>query len=480
MLKNFVKEGQKLPLYGVGPFIVYGMVMVTVIGIVLLGHVFKIGVLGSPWILVFRIFGVVLILLGAFVWFIGALRSGMDENISENKLKTDGIYAWVRNPMYSGCWIALFGLSLMWHNILMLFLPVINWLIMTIALINSEEKWLLNLYGNEYAEYKKRVNRCIPFFPGVKKPVKVICFILAVVVAGIVFAKVESGRTDADLVLTIEENGFEGHFYDAGEKEKVVITFSGSDGGSSASDTMAWYYKEHGISALGVTLFAGKDTGKYLDEVPLEYVEKAIEWLHSQGYEKIAVDGVSKGSEYALLAASQFDDITCVVARAPSYFISEGMIGKKAPSGTSCWSYQGEGFAYTPYKVREFDVVKQFSTHHEFNILEYNSGKEVLEESVIPMEKINGPILLLSTESDTVWPSAEQADYIENYLEEKGFPHEVVNAKYKYISHFIIPMRRNTWLLKMLFLSEKEYPEECEKERTDLSEKAIDFIQNHW
>ena len=36
MLKNFVKEGQKLPLYGVGPFIVYGMVMVTIIGIVLL------------------------------------------------------------------------------------------------------------------------------------------------------------------------------------------------------------------------------------------------------------------------------------------------------------------------------------------------------------------------------------------------------------------------------------------------------------
>ena len=173
MLKNFVKEGQKLPLYGVGPFIVYGMVMVTIIGIVLLGHVFKIGVLGSPWILVFRIIGAVLIALGIFVWFMGAMRSGMDDNISENRLKTDGIYAWVRNPMYSGIWIALIGVTLMWHNVLMLGLPVVNWLIMTIALINSEEKWLLNLYGNEYAEYKKRVNRCIPFFPGVKKPVKI-------------------------------------------------------------------------------------------------------------------------------------------------------------------------------------------------------------------------------------------------------------------------------------------------------------------
>ena len=55
--------------------------------------------------------------------------------------------------------------------------------------------------------------------------------------------KIKSGRTDADLILAISEQGFEGHFYDAGEREKVVITFSGSEGGSSASDTMAWYYK---------------------------------------------------------------------------------------------------------------------------------------------------------------------------------------------------------------------------------------------
>ena len=41
--------------------------------------------------------------------------------------------------------------------------PVIDWLIITVALINTEEKWLLDLYGDEYAEYKKHVNRCIPW-----------------------------------------------------------------------------------------------------------------------------------------------------------------------------------------------------------------------------------------------------------------------------------------------------------------------------
>jgi protein-S-isoprenylcysteine O-methyltransferase Ste14 len=67
--------------------------------------------------------------------------------------------------MYSGWWIALSGITIMWHNVWLLIFPIIDWLIMTIALINTEEKWLLDLYGDEYAEYKKNVNRCIPWFP---------------------------------------------------------------------------------------------------------------------------------------------------------------------------------------------------------------------------------------------------------------------------------------------------------------------------
>ena len=164
-LKNFVKEGQKLPLFGVGPFIVYGMAMVNAIGILLLSYVFKVGILGAPWTLVFWIAGGLLILMGGGVWFTGALRSDMDTSITENKLQTKGIYSWVRNPMYSGCWMMIVGTTLMWHNAWTLVLPLVDWAIMTIALINTEEKWLLDLYGKEYAEYKKRVNRCIPWFP---------------------------------------------------------------------------------------------------------------------------------------------------------------------------------------------------------------------------------------------------------------------------------------------------------------------------
>ncbi|MCR4643783.1 MAG: isoprenylcysteine carboxylmethyltransferase family protein, partial [Oscillospiraceae bacterium] len=121
--------------------------------------------LDKTWTALFRIIGSLLMIIGLAVWYIGALRSDMDESITENRLQTKGIYSWVRNPMYSGWWMALSGITLMWHNAWMLLLPVIDWGIMTVALINTEEKWLTNLYGKEYEDYKKRVNRCIPWFP---------------------------------------------------------------------------------------------------------------------------------------------------------------------------------------------------------------------------------------------------------------------------------------------------------------------------
>ena len=164
-LKNYTKEGQKLPMFGIGPYLLYGIALFNAAVILLSVYVFKIGILGSPWTFIFRIAGATLVALGLPIWFIAAVRSGMDENITENKLKTDGIYAWVRNPMYTGWWFAMTGIGLMWHNVLAIPLFFIDWAILTAVLKNTEEKWLLKVYGKEYAEYKSRVNRCIPCFP---------------------------------------------------------------------------------------------------------------------------------------------------------------------------------------------------------------------------------------------------------------------------------------------------------------------------
>ena len=71
----------------------------------------------------------------------------------------------VRNPMYSGWWMLFAGICLQWHNAWALLTVPVNWGILTAALKATEERWLLELYGQDYADYMKRVNRCIPWLP---------------------------------------------------------------------------------------------------------------------------------------------------------------------------------------------------------------------------------------------------------------------------------------------------------------------------
>lgn len=154
-----------LPVYGIGPFLGAGMVLMTALAVVLFHYVFGIGIADGIFAVLLRVAGIVLIISGVTVWFTGALRSDMDNNIKENCLKTDGIYAYVRNPMYSGIWLCFSGIGLMWHNYFAVPVIFINWFILTTVLKATEEKWLRDLYGQKYIDYCKRVNRCIPWFP---------------------------------------------------------------------------------------------------------------------------------------------------------------------------------------------------------------------------------------------------------------------------------------------------------------------------
>ena len=42
-MKNYVKQGQKLPLFGVGPYIIFGMGIIAAIGVILCVYILKIG-----------------------------------------------------------------------------------------------------------------------------------------------------------------------------------------------------------------------------------------------------------------------------------------------------------------------------------------------------------------------------------------------------------------------------------------------------
>ena len=160
-----MKKYEHLPIFGIGPVYVASILLPTIVAAILRNnHVFTSGrlvTLRIPLIII----GVLFIILSAFIWIQAVIVSKLDENIKKNHLVTSGVYAWVRNPIYSAFMILCTGVLLIAGNAWFFILPFIYWRLLTVLMKNTEEKWLQDMYGDEYMEYCKKVNRCWPWIP---------------------------------------------------------------------------------------------------------------------------------------------------------------------------------------------------------------------------------------------------------------------------------------------------------------------------
>ena len=278
--------------------------------------------------------------------------------------------------------------------------------------------------------------------------------------------------------ISAAENGFDGVFYPAADQRNAVIFVSGSEGGLATGKKIGAYYQSRGYSALALALFGTKHTKPSLSEVPLEYMESAVAWLKERGYDRIVADGISKGSEYVLCAAAVMSELCGVIARVPSSFVGEGL-SDKTPCGRSSWTYRGKPLSYTPYKVRKINKLKIWVTEKQFSLLSMNEDKDVTPDSIIRVENIRGPVLLMATQADTVWPSAVYLEQLQERFSEKHFPYAVQTVSFSYMSHMMVPIlhKRSLRLIRMLFRSERLHPEECAAERSEMEKATFQFLR---
>jgi len=153
---------EHLPFMGVGPLYVGLILALTAAAIILTKTgslpVANAGVFRLPLALV----GVLVVLAGAALWAAAFFGAKIDRGIAENRLVTGGVYAHVRNPIYSAFLFLCTGALLIAGNLWLLVLPVAYWLFLTLLMKGTEEKWLFRQYGQVYRDYCRRVPRCIP------------------------------------------------------------------------------------------------------------------------------------------------------------------------------------------------------------------------------------------------------------------------------------------------------------------------------
>ncbi len=160
------KENQEhLPVMGVGPVCIAIMIAFTAAGIALVKfNMLTSGDVGGGVIAVlFVIVGILCIAGGIILWYAAVFSAKIDITIKSNRLETGGVYALVRNPIYSAFLFICIGALLFCRNWYVLILPPLFWAYLTVFMKLTEEKWLSERFGEDYKAYSKQVNRFIPW-----------------------------------------------------------------------------------------------------------------------------------------------------------------------------------------------------------------------------------------------------------------------------------------------------------------------------
>lgn len=81
----------------------------------------------------------------------------------DHKIKKTGFYTYIRHPSYTFSLLTSLGLGLYLNNWLSLVLAVIPPFLAFMYRIKIEEHTLLEEFGKDYAEYRKKTKKLIPF-----------------------------------------------------------------------------------------------------------------------------------------------------------------------------------------------------------------------------------------------------------------------------------------------------------------------------
>jgi len=220
------------------------------------------------------------------------------------------------------------------------------------------------------------------------------------------------------------ENGLVGalHLPEGKGPHPLVLAIGGFRSGFS--DGRDERIASAGFASLALAYFGAPGLPPSLQDIPLEYFEKAIDWaakhpLIDPG--RIALWGVSRGAELSLLIGSFLPKkIRAIAATVPSS-AAYGSIETDAPA----WTFRGKpALLNAPFPRHLIDLTLGKTKESPLSLtpyfLEGMKDKAAFDAARIPVEKIECPLFLVSGEDDRMWPSAVFAEDILRRLKERG------------------------------------------------------------
>ena len=168
-------------------------------------------------------------------------------------------------------------------------------------------------------------------------------------------------------------------------RRPAVIGLSGSEGGVVNANGFGAPLAAAGFVTMSLVYFAMDGLPRDLLE-SARYFKKAIDWLRvhpAVDADRVAVFGMSRGGEAALVVGATFSLLRAVVANVPSHLVWQGNHPDQSVK-TSSWTLGGADLPYAP--LAEPRVGETWREWFEASL------KTAPPEAAIPVERINGPV----------------------------------------------------------------------------------------
>ena len=215
----------------------------------------------------------------------------------------------------------------------------------------------------------------------------------------------------------ITEAGLVANYFPAGNKSPAILVLGGSEGGMwTGLARIAQLLQAEGFSTLQLSYFRAPGQNPKLEMIPLEYFATALQWMTRQPEvdpQRLAILGISRGAEAALLVATRHPELKAVVAAMPSSVLWAGVSWEDMTFPPNAWSEGGKPLPNMPNDESFGAALSKLAERPQM---------------IIPVERIAGAVLLPCGEADTLWPGCLMARQVESRAREHKRPQVTVLA----------------------------------------------------